>query len=74
MVVAIIAILIGLVVVGCIVASFFVRRHRESIRPGPGWQPTNEVFNDPSTDRVMRVWLDESGERRYVRDGDRPAI
>jgi hypothetical protein len=71
---AVIGILIGVVVVGFVVASFFVRRHRESNRPGPGWQRTDEVFNDPSTNRVMRVWLDESGERRYVLDADRPAI
>ncbi|HUD17890.1 MAG TPA: hypothetical protein VMQ59_11535 [Acidimicrobiales bacterium] len=71
---AIIGILIALVVVACIIASFFVRRHRETARPGAGWQPTDEVFNDPSTNRVMRVWLDESGERRYVVDGGRPAV
>jgi hypothetical protein len=71
---AVIAIIIGVVVVGFIVASLFVRRHRESDRPGPGWQPTDEVFNDPSTNRIMRVWIDESGERRYVREADRPAI
>jgi hypothetical protein len=71
---AVIGIVILLVVIGFLVASFFVRRHRESNRPGAGWQPTNEVFNDPSTNRVMRVWLDESGERRYVREADRSAI
>jgi hypothetical protein len=71
---AVIGILILVVVVGFVVASLFVRRHRESDRPGPGWQPTEEVFNDPSTDRVMRVWLDASGERHYVRETDRPAI
>jgi hypothetical protein len=71
---AVIAIIIGLVVVGFIVASLFVRRHRESNRPGSGWQRTDEVFHDPSTNRVMRVWLDESGGRRYVREADRPAI
>jgi hypothetical protein len=70
----VIGILIALVVIGFIAASFFVRRHRESTRPGPGWQHTDEVFNDPSTNRIMRVWLDESGERRYVNEGDRPAI
>ena len=71
---ALIPIIIGVVAVGFIVASLFVRRHRESDRPGPGWQRTDEVFNDPSTNRIMRVWIDESGERRYVREADRPAI
>jgi hypothetical protein len=70
----VIVILVAIVVIGLAVASLFVRRHRESVSPGAGWQPTDEVFNDPSTNRVMRVWLDESGERRYVRDMDRPAI
>jgi hypothetical protein len=70
----VIGLIILIVVVGFIVASLFVRRHRESNRPGPGWQPTDEVFNDPSTNRVMRVWIDGSGERRYVRESDRPAV
>jgi hypothetical protein len=71
---AVIAIIIGLVVIGFIVASLFVRRHRESVQPHPGWQPTTEVFNDPSTNRVMRVWIDESGERQYVPEKKRTAI
>jgi hypothetical protein len=71
---ALVVILVAIVVIGLAVASLFVRRHRESIRPEPGWQRTQEVFNDPSTNRVMRVWLDDSGERRYVRESDRPAI
>ena len=61
----------ALVVVGFIVASIFVRRHAESDRPQPGWQATAELFNDPSTGRVMRVWLDPSGERHYVAEGRR---
>jgi len=24
------------------------------------------VFNDPSTNRVMRVWIDTAGKRYYV--------
>lgn len=60
-------------VLGFFVASFFVRRHRETTRPDPRWQRTDEVFNDPSTNRVMRVWLDEAGERHYVAERSRPA-
>ena len=70
---AIIAILVVLVVLGFAGASFFVRRHRESDRPTPSWRRTEEVFNDPSTNRVMRVWLDQGGERHYVREADRRA-
>jgi hypothetical protein len=54
------------VLVGFAIASFFVRRHGESKRAQPGWQQTDEVFKDPSTDRTMRVWLDEAGQRHYV--------
>jgi hypothetical protein len=70
----VIGVLVAVVVIGFVVASLFVRRHRESNRPGPGWQPTDEIFNDPSTNRVMRVWIDGSGERRYVRETDRPSV
>lgn len=43
------------------------RRHGEADIAGNGWVPTTERFVDPSTDRVMRVWLDPaSGARHYV--------
>ena len=43
------------------------RRHGESDRPQPGWLPTRGRFVDPTTRRVMRVWVDAaSGERHYV--------
>ncbi len=74
MVVVLIVVAIVVLIVALFVASFFLRRHRESDRPEPSWRPTDEVFNDPSTNRVMRVWLDQGGERRYVREADRPAI
>jgi hypothetical protein len=32
------------------------------------------VFNDPSTHRIMRVWLDAAGERHYVPDSSGPAV
>ncbi len=49
-----------------VVISFFVRRHGESGAPDAGWTPTDEVFRDPGTDRMMRVWLDRGGDRHYV--------
>ena len=64
----VILVLIGLVVVGLAIASIFVRRHGESDHPQPGWRATDEVFSDPSTNRQMRVWVDELGERHYVPD------
>jgi hypothetical protein len=43
------------------------RRHGESDAAEPGWLPTKERFMDPTTRRVMRVWIDPArGERHYV--------
>ena len=43
------------------------RRHGESEGARPGWLPTSERFLDPTTDRLMRVWLDpETRTRHYV--------
>ena len=45
------------------------RGHGESASPRVGWIATNERFRDPSTQRIMRVWLDpSSGARHYVPD------
>ena len=56
----------GAFIFGCVVISFFVRRHGESDQPVAGWTPTEEQFKDPGTNRIMRVWVDGSGERHYV--------
>jgi len=61
------------VVVVCFFISLSLRRHGESERPKPDWRRTEELFNDPSTNRVMRVWLDATGERHYVPEGTRRA-
>jgi hypothetical protein len=61
-------VVIIVVLIGFAIGSFFVRRHGESDRPRPSWRQTNEVFKDPGTDRTMRVWVDEAGERHYVRE------
>ena len=42
------------------------RGHAEAEAAGPGWRPTPERFRDPRTGRVMRVWVDDAGDRRYV--------
>jgi len=41
------------------------RRHGEPDAVDPSWVPTKERFIDPSTDRVMRVWLDPGSHRRH---------
>ncbi len=41
----------------------------ESAPPGPPFRPTDERFVDPTTGRLMRVYVDpKSGERRYHAD------
>jgi hypothetical protein len=73
------ALLGALLVVVVLVAaamSLFVRRHGEADRPEPGWVPTDEVFRDPATERVIRVWADPEGRRHYLPerpDSSRPA-
>jgi hypothetical protein len=43
------------------------RGHGEPAKAGPGWVPTNERFRDPSTNRIMRVWVDPAdGARHYL--------
>jgi hypothetical protein len=55
-----------IVVLVAVAMSLFVRRHGEADRPGPGWVPTDEIFRDPGTSRVMRVWADATGGRHYL--------
>lgn len=61
-------VLIGLAVLVAVVMSVFVRRHGESSGPQPGWTPTAEVFRDPGSERLMRVWTDPGGGRHYLPD------
>jgi hypothetical protein len=36
----------------------------------PRFQRTNEVFTDPTSGHLMRVWMDpRTGERRYLTEG-----
>jgi Domain of unknown function (DUF1707) len=45
------------------------RRHAQSAAPGPAWVPTAERFRDPSSGKIMRVWLDPADDsRHYVPD------
>jgi hypothetical protein len=65
---AVILVLVGLAVLVAVVMSIFVGRHGESPGPRAGWVPTPEIFRDPGTDRLMRVWTDERGGRHYLPD------
>ena len=70
--------MIGLLVLLVIAAVAVVgwlglRRHGESEVPAEGWQPTEESFRDPSTGRIMRVWVDPAdGSRHYVPEPGAP--
>ena len=62
--------LLGVAVIAAVLVaaamSLFLRRHGEADHPRPGWVPTDEIFRDPGTDRVMRVWADRTGGRHYL--------
>jgi ketosteroid isomerase-like protein len=48
-------------------AGWWRFRHGESKKAEPHWLPTTERFVDPTSQRVMRVWIDpDSRERHYV--------
>jgi DUF1707 SHOCT-like domain len=48
------------------------RGHGDADAPAPDWQPTDERFRDPRTNKVMRVWVDTGGGRHYVADDAGP--
>jgi hypothetical protein len=46
------------------------RRHGEGEPVQPHWVATDEVFRDPTSRRVMRVWIDPTdGSRHYAETG-----
>lgn len=42
-----------------------LRRHGESDVPEAHWRRTEESFRDPSSGRLMRVWLDPADDSRH---------
>jgi hypothetical protein len=45
------------------------RGHGEVSEPAAGWVATDERFRDPTSKRIMRVWLDPAtGHRHYIHD------
>ena len=55
-----------------VVSSLFIPRHGESPRPEQGWNPTEEVFRDPSSKQLMRVWVDPENHSRHYVPEDEP--
>jgi hypothetical protein len=48
------------------------RRHAQRMAPAEGWVPTSEMFRDPSTRAITRVWIDPGDlSRHYVPEPDR---
>jgi hypothetical protein len=62
-----VAVIVIVVLVLFFAISLTLRRHGESTMPAGHWQPTDEIFVDPTTRRRMRVWVDPNdGSRHYV--------
>jgi len=60
----------AVIVLGTVFERWRYRPNRE--RPGAGWEPTGERFEDPQTGETVEVLYDpRSGERRYVRESVR---
>jgi hypothetical protein len=47
-------------------------RHAQATRPNPEWTPTQERFRDPSSGKIMRVWLDPTDNSRHYIPDDVP--
>jgi hypothetical protein len=58
---------LGIIVVLGVVSYFADRRYRGR---GVAMRPTDEVFRDPASGRVTRVWTDRRGERSYRVEDD----
>ena len=57
----------GAVIVLSIVYERVRYKPLEGVAPGPGWTKTPERFIDDETGEAVTVWVDASGERKYVR-------
>ena len=47
------------------------RRHGEGESTQPHWVATGEVFRDPTSGRVMRVWVDPTDGTRHYGEAER---
>jgi hypothetical protein len=64
------------IIVALVVISINRGRHGEGATPTEDWRWTDEVFRDPTTKRMMRVWVDpKDGSRHYVTEpGPPPSV
>lgn len=69
----VVVVVVVVVLAGFFAASLMLRRHGEAVTPAGHWSPTDEVFVDPGTGRLMRVWVDPiDATRHYVPEPPRP--
>jgi hypothetical protein len=40
-------------------------RHAQASVPAAGWLPTSERFRDPTSGKIMRVWVDPADQSRH---------
>ena len=62
--------LVALIVIGCVVGGYFIWDRRYRGRDSGEFVPTQEVFRDPSSGRLTRVWEDPRSGRRQYREED----
>jgi hypothetical protein len=63
--------LVVVLAVAAVIGYLTLGRHGESPVPAGHWEPTEEVFRDPSSGRRMRVWIDPGdASRHYVPEPD----
>jgi hypothetical protein len=74
MLVGLIVVLIVVGFISLLIYSFVRKRHgEEPVVPTSNLIRTDEVFRDPSTNRLMRVWVNPAdGKRIYVAEGHLP--
>jgi hypothetical protein len=58
----------GALIVVSIVYERFRYKPIEYLSPGQGWTRTPERFIDDETGEAVTVWINATGERKYVRD------
>jgi hypothetical protein len=63
-------VIVAIVAVGVVAALFGWDRYRSDHKiESDSYQATNEVFTDPASGKLMRVWSDPAtGEREYRPD------
>jgi len=59
----------GAILLAAVVYERFRYKPLTPLRPGPGWERTNERFVDAESGRTVTVYVEpRSGERQYVEE------